>query len=307
MNPRKTTCLLSTALLLFQAAAATTEAQQLREAEAEAPNVDPKFDKVKRQRWIEFYRRDAASYSFYVGEDRAKKLKLNPEPVLVYTNPVGARGLTHGAVFIWTHEGRSEVVGAMWSHANTPGPNQRTVAHEFHSLSNQPLMAERNDEETWSTRAGTMDWLAVDGASQPAASTVARLSQMRSLARELSVTRHDPRSGARDQLRLLPKPLFRYDRTSLPKSDGAVFAYCVVWDPELFVVIEARETERGLKWFYAPIRFSHLTLAVRQRKKEVWRDVRGGPSHRDPALGYKLFGKTSVQNEVLEDSAQTTR
>lgn len=263
-------------------------------------NVDPKFDKDQYQRWIEYYRHEAASYRFHLGSDRAKELELRKPPVLLYTNPVGARGLTHGAVFVWTYEGRSEVVGAIWSHANTPEPNQRKVSHEFHSLSAEPLTAERNGEVVWSTTHPSVQWITPVGVPQPAPSTFRRLTQMRNLAKELDATQEDQKDESEERLRLLPQPLYRYEQGSSTKNDGAIFAYCVVWDPELFVAIESRETERGPTWIYAPIRFSHLTLTLHHRQKEVWTDTRGGTRHRDSTMGYKLFYGVSVQSEVIE-------
>ncbi|MDA1055419.1 MAG: hypothetical protein O3C40_33895 [Planctomycetota bacterium] len=263
-------------------------------------NVDPEIDKGQYQRWIEYYRQEAASYRFHFSSDHTKELELRESPVLLYTNPVGSRGLTHGAVFVWTYQGRSEVVGAIWSHANTPGPNQRTVSHEFHSLSAEPVVAERSGEVVWSTTQPSVQWITPDEVPRPAPSTFGRLTQMRNLAKELNVARVDPKDESKEQLRLLPQPLYRYERGSSAASDGAVFAYCVVWDPDLFLVIESRETDGGPTWKYAPVRFTHLTLTVHHRQKEVWRDARDSKLHRDPAMGYKLFYGVSVQSEVIE-------
>jgi hypothetical protein len=288
------------ALLWFQLGAITAFSEdERREPEHAEANADPNFDKDQYRRWIEYYRQEAASYRFRLGSDHAKELELRKPPVLLYTNPVGARGLTHGAVFVWTHEGRSEVVGAIWSHANTPGPKLRKVSHEFHSLAAEPLIAERNGEVVWSTTQSSVQWITSPEVPQPAPSTFGRLAQMRNLAKELEVTRKDPNDESEEPLRLLPQPLYRYERGSAAASDGAIFAYCADWDPELFVVIESRETAPST-WIYAPIRFSHLTLALHHRQKEVWRDSRDSKRHRDAAMGYKLFYGVSVQSEVIE-------
>ena len=263
-------------------------------------NADPAFKKNERQRWTNFYRKEAATYEFAVGTDEEKKLYMQPEPVLLYTNPVGDRGLTHGAVFVWSYKGRSEVIGAIWSHANTPEPNQRSISHEFHSLSDEPLTAKRSGTTVWSTDQPGVRWISSSRMPRPAVSKSGRLVQMRSLTRDLSVTRHDPKDDSLEYLRHLPNPVYRYDDATATAKDGAVFAYCVVWDPEAFVAVETRQTDDGLQWQYAPVRVSHLTLAAHDKKVEAWRDVRSAPSHRDPALGYKLFYKTSVQSELLD-------
>ena len=277
-------------------AATAAEPDKPRIAKSEVSNVDPSFNREQRRRWIDFYRQDAASYHFCYGNDRAKKLKLETDPVLLYTNPLGARGLTHGAVFVWTYEGRSEVIGAIWSHANTPQPNQRAVSHEFHSLSNQPVTAEREGESVWATTQAGVQWISRLDLPQPASPKTTRMAQMRTIARQLTVTQQDSKDDSKDQLRLLSQPLYRYEQTP---TDGSVFAFCKAWDPEVFVVIESRETELGPKWFCAPVRFSNLTLAVQHQQNEVWRDERDGPRHRDSKMGYKLFYKISVESEEL--------
>ena len=284
-------------LLMIQLSAMSARCDDMpRTPDAEASNRDPNFNKDQHRRWIEFYRKEAETYRFYYGDDRAKQLTREPDPVLLYTNPLGARGLTHGAVFVWTHEGRSEMIGAIWSHANTPQPNQRSVSHEFHSLSDQPLTAERESKVVWATTRAGIEWIARSDSPEPASSKSRRMVQMRNLARELTVTQHDSKDASKDQLRLLTQPLYRYEQSF---NDGSVFAFCEVWDPEVFVVVESRETGDGRRWFYAPVRFSHLTLAAQHQRKEVWRDERDGPRHRDSNLGYKLFYKLSVESEEL--------
>jgi len=295
-----------TCLLGWQFVVAVAAGQELLiKAEVDS-KIDPRFDKALHQRWVDFYQKEAASYNFYLGPDKTKKLQFKPSPVLLYTNPVGARGLTHGAVFVWTLDGRTEVVGAIWSHANTPGPNQRTVAHEFHSLSESSLRAERDEEIVWSTTQPGVRWSTIPGAAKPGASKAIRLVEMRRIARGMSAERYGEDDRAKTQLRLLPQPLYRYDRTA--PADGALFAYCQVWDPEFLLVIESYETERdGQQWRYAPIRFSHLTLSLHHNQKEVWRDARGGPGHVDPALGYKLRYRTSVEDEAIELESAVVR
>ncbi len=161
-------------------------------------------------------------------------------------------------------------------------------------------MAVRSGEVVWSTTQAGIQMVAAPEAAQPGSSRAVRLAQMRTLARELTASRHELKNGKQEELRLLSQPLYRYERPSSAATDGALFAYCVVWDPEVIVVIESRETKRGPRWYYAPTRFSHLTLTLHHKQKEVWRDTRDGPHHRDPTRGYKLIYGASVQNEVIQ-------
>jgi hypothetical protein len=79
----------------------------------------------------------------FVGvSDRQEKLELKPEAVLHWSNPVRG-GETNGSVFVWTYEGRAELVGTIFSHLARNDPQQKIVAHSFQSLSHQPLAGER--------------------------------------------------------------------------------------------------------------------------------------------------------------------
>jgi hypothetical protein len=76
-------------------------------------------------------------------------------------------------------------------------------------------------------------------------------------------------------MRLLPQPIYRYEISDEDPTlvDGAVFAF--VWtagtDPEALLVIEARRTDQGIRWFYAPARFTNCEAWLQYRGKPVWR------------------------------------
>jgi hypothetical protein len=76
-------------------------------------------------------------------------------------------------------------------------------------------------------------------------------------------------------MRLLTQPNYRYEITDETSTvvDGAVFAY--VWsagtDPEVLLVIEARRTDQGVRWHYAPARFTNREAWLKYQDREVWR------------------------------------
>jgi len=101
---------------------------------------DTEFAKQQQKKWNEFYRIEAASYSITLDGNREQVLKLRPEPVLLWSNPVRG-GDTNGAVFVWTYQGRAEAVGTMFSYLARQNPSKRYVSHEFLSLAQSPLIA----------------------------------------------------------------------------------------------------------------------------------------------------------------------
>ena len=77
------------------------------------------------------------------------QLELRTEAVLFWSNPVRG-GETNGSVFVWTHDGRAELVGTVFSHLVRNVPDRKHIAHSFHSLSLAPMQAAREGAEAWS-------------------------------------------------------------------------------------------------------------------------------------------------------------
>ena len=92
----------------------------------------------QKQRWMAVYSEEAAKYQIFRRSDDIEELELVPTPILTFTNPV--RGCDqHGAAYVWTSDGRPEVLGAIWSVISPEDSTKRHLSHEFHSLSLVPL------------------------------------------------------------------------------------------------------------------------------------------------------------------------
>jgi hypothetical protein len=74
-------------------------------------------------------------------------------------------------------------------------------------------------------------------------------------------------------LRLTPAPLYRFASTNPEVLDGAIFSY--LWDtgtdPEFLLVLEARKTSDGFRWYFAPARFTYREVWLTYENREVWR------------------------------------
>lgn len=233
----------------------------------EGPSTE-QADKRKRERLIEIYRAEAAGYTIYHDATRKEKLALEPDPAYVWTNPVRSRG-QDGAVFVWTVRGRAEVVATFFSY---PATGPRNLNHELHSLSLSVLDVSREGANTWKPLAPGIQLRPIAGAPAPASTPGQRLVQMRALNREFSVSTRDAEDRHWD-LRLLPKPLYRYESTDPDTLDGAVFTFVTSagTDPEILLVLEARKPAAGASpvWQYALARFTDLNYSVRHRSQEV--------------------------------------
>src|SRR5690349_12258152 len=76
-----------------------------------------------------YYARQAAKYEFFLDEGRTRRLELQPQPLLTWTNAEGYLG----SVFVWTHVGRPEIAGCIGSRQNAAA--ECFVFNELHSLS----------------------------------------------------------------------------------------------------------------------------------------------------------------------------
>src|SRR6266850_7858421 len=65
-----------------------------------------------RKEWMVQRAQEFASYQFEIEGGRSKPLKLEPTPVLDWSNP--ERNTFFGVTFVWTCEGRPELIGSAY-------------------------------------------------------------------------------------------------------------------------------------------------------------------------------------------------
>jgi hypothetical protein len=204
---------------------------------------------------------EAKKYSFSIGPHGAPRLR--EEPLLKWSNP--AAGEIHGNVFLWTLGQRPAVVGSLfkWFSPHTH------MSHEFHSLAEAPLSGRYDGQEKWTTKAAGVNFSPVPDAPAPAQTAAQRLLQMKRIAKDFAVTKRE-RDDSRQELRLLPQPIYRYAAADEQIVDGALFVFVQGTDPETFVLVEARGEKGKEAWVYAPARMNGVGFTLRYREKEVW-------------------------------------
>jgi hypothetical protein len=102
----------------------------------------------------------------------------------------------------------------------------------------------------------------------------------------------------RESLRLLPRPLYRYETSDGPIIDGAVFAFVMGTDPETLLLIEAVENADGTAWQYAFARRTSGELEGRHAGKVVWKAARY-PETKDPTRSHFSLG-TPIPPAILK-------
>ena len=255
-------------------------------------------DDTLAKKMLPIYVKEVEAYSLAVESASKKELELKKEPIFEWLNPARGRGAQQGAVFLWLREGRPAALACIFSsqHERLPG---RRINHELHALDAEKLLVKRDGYNQWKPKAG-FGRAELPDAGAPAAAPGARLLQMRRLAKEFSGYSID-RDGQRWELRLLPTPLYRYPAAKAGVVDGALFALMssAGADPEVLLLIEAKETGGKLCWEYACGRFSDFELRVERKGKEVFSSVPSekNPFAHDPLHLYRIYPEKVVTPE----------
>jgi hypothetical protein len=262
------------------------------------PGADDSAEALAKK-MLPVYLKNAGDYTIALASAPNKALELKKEPVFEWSNPT-REGLQQGLVFLWVRDGRPAAIGSIFSqsHAKPPG---RQVVHEFHALDPEKLVVTRPKDalNEWKPQAGLVRKELTDSPA-PAAMPGARLLQMRKLAAEFSGHETDD-DKKRWDLRLLPTPLFRYPVAKTGVIDGALFALVssAGTDPEVLLVLEAREEGGKVRWEYACARFSDRDLYVKRNDKDIWSSVRSETNafNNDPQHLYRLYADSVVNLE----------
>jgi hypothetical protein len=227
------------------------------------PPVDGKSSALEL---LAFAKREAAAHTFRIAGS-GTPLLLQPESVLNWSNPIV--GDNYGAVFLWTSKGRPEVVWSLhrWHSAQDHRPHE---AVEYLSLSAERIIGEKDGQALWTPSRPGLNLKPITGAPVPAETRAGRLRQMRELAKEFT-SRQTNRKGVEHDMRLLTQPVYRYEGTEAPVFDGALFAFTQGTDPEIFLLIEARQVGGKREWQYSLSRMTSIELRVHHRGTLVWR------------------------------------
>jgi hypothetical protein len=203
---------------------------------------------------------------YVVQFDKSRKLRMEPRPVLRWTNHLGRR--FYGDVFVWTHEGRPEVVASV-----TSIYTDKTMTYtEIQSLSEgQPILS-RAERAVWEPAEAGVQFRPLPGAPKPGATAGARLLQLRALAAQFSVIAdYGIDKEEKEALRLLATPIFRYESATQRVVDGGLFAFTKGIDPDAFLLIEARGKKDDAEWHFAFARFNgSCRLRAALKEKDVW-------------------------------------
>ena len=139
------------------------------------------------------------------------------------------------------------------------------------SLSTEPISADWSDLH-WVSTAPGIELRPVADAPAPAGTPRERLTQLKAIAARFSGFELEPPNG-RLQMRMLPKPILRYDDAPAGLLDEAIFSLAYGVNPEVLVVIEARKAAgtAAPTWQYGFGRLGGTDVSVSLDGREVWK------------------------------------
>ena len=252
--------------------------------------------------YLAVHQSEAERWTFYLDEEQTQAAEFVPEPVFVWRNEVRANG-QQGACYVWTHAGRVVAFGGTFSN---PESGRRVVMHEFHAVGPHRLYPVQSPldgmQHQWLPGAGApLKPLKAD--QPPASAETLRNLQLRQLARQF--TAHlVTASGERYPLRLLPKPVYRYQHPQGDVVDGAVWVFATDegTDPEIILCIEAVRDGDEQLWQHRLMRFSFADLYVERDGEPFWSSLRDDPSgpYGNPD---NTFGV--VRDRLIDEPART--
>jgi hypothetical protein len=261
------------------------------------PQIDQRLQKL--------YQEDAKRWEMWVGPDQKRKAEIVAEPVFRWQNLSRANGQS-GAMFVWVDGGRPVVIGGVFSN---PEGNRRVVMHEFHALGPDRLFPVfRDSESKWLPGAG-VTLLPLPDSPKVEETFGKRTLQLRAISRDFTANSTDNQKQ-RWELRMLPKPLYRYEKPQGDKPqgdiiDGALLAFVsdTGTDPEVILVLEARREESGgTAWYYRAVRLSISDLYVDHKGQRVWTSLRDDPKG---AFGNKDNTYGLVRDRLIDKEPTT--
>ena len=193
--------------------------------------------------------------------DATAKPQLVTTPVFRYSDEV--RRIEDAGIWLWTERGRP--VAAMKVEHYQPGIHPRQWLYCFASLSPELVSAEWKGDPDFRARKPGVTWRRLD--DKPATTRAARLVQMREIARRISAEIMDFENNVR-QMRLLPRPLYRYDESLGNTEDGALFGFTGTGtNPDMILLVDLTKDD-GWRIGFAGMTADGLT--ARLADKAIW-------------------------------------
>lgn len=203
---------------------------------------------------------------FVSGKDQPQ---LHDKPLIRYDDQ--PRGFVDATMWAWTNNGRPVALQKIEATISIDTGKPRW-GFCFTSLAEPTIRAEWKHGLKYQSREAGTTFEPVPKSPAVADKAASRKRQLRDISRDFSARiLINPRTNSTQELRLLTTPLYEYDDDAkLPA--GAVFGFaCNGTNPDLVIVVEARQAAGKLLWHFAPARMTTGGLNVKYGDETVWK------------------------------------
>jgi len=206
-----------------------------------------------------------------IGENEAERLPLIPEPFFRYSDD--PRAIVDASLWGIGGKGRPAAMAKI-EYYERPGGKVGWF-YCLVSLSDGLLNADFESNLQWQSTQPGLKAATFEESPAPAWGEVARLVQMKNLARRFTARVFGASLSApttQEQMRLLARPLYRYADEESGLYDGAIFGFGTNGtNPDLLLLVELRgPTIAEAKWQCGFARMTTESLRVHLDEREVW-------------------------------------
>ena len=221
--------------------------------------ADPTNASVEQER-LETMRRHVAEIRCQA-KDPGFPEKLLDQPLFRYDDLT--RGYIDGAVWRLGATGRPKAIVTTELHPKYSG--EPRLICDYLSLSETPFVAKVAEGATWTPPGSAVRMSPLPNSLRLAESKSQRLLQLKKMSERF--TGHQSVEGQELELRILPRPIDRYQPTESDTSDAAIFLFVSGRNPGIVLVIEATESD----WIYGAGRLSQpSTLTLNLDGETIW-------------------------------------
>lgn len=232
-------------------------------AGAQEDSKDSKSD----ERLAEMYQRAEGIKVVCLQEDGDVEATLVPEPLLRYSDQ--PREIMDASLWCWEKEGRPVAIQKI-EYYSKPDPSL-TWFYCFSSLSPGLIDVNWPSGAAWQAKKPGVELQSLT-ALEAAKNKVARMLQMKRIAKRFAVRIEDQVSGTQEQMRLLVRPLHRYGKEKTELVDGAIFGFASNGtNSDALLLVEWNEKADYRGWRYGWVQMTTGELAATLDGKEVWR------------------------------------
>lgn len=245
-------------LLLAVLAVVMRQAVLMRQVVADEPKAaDPPIDSAETI--VQSHLAELKVSSADSPNDAA--FQIAPRALLKYNDP--ARRYLAAGVWRIGKPGRPKGLVVLELCRNAADDGRGELHHELSSFQADGLELTGADGVAWRPRDSVLEFKPLDDAPAPAPTAERRLLQMKQLAGSFAVK--ESYQGDVSTLRLLPRPIDRYEDRNAGIDDGAMFAFTYGTNPELVLLLECQ----GKAWRFALARLGGAELNVKRGDETV--------------------------------------